>query len=72
MEHYIDPETAAHNIASAFCSREIQNLPNSAFIPGDIEHAGSSIKEIWALYSNVYDFVFDAALSSNESSMQEE
>ncbi len=38
MEHYIDPETAAHNIASAFCSREIQNLPDSEFIPGNIEH----------------------------------
>ena len=72
MSNYINPETAAHNIASAFCNREIQNLPDSAFIPGDIAHSGNAAKRIWDLYSNIYDFVFETALKSNESSMQEE
>lgn len=69
MPNYINPEIAAHNIALAFCQHEIQNLPDSAFIPGNIEHSGAAAQQIWELYSNIYDFVFDAALDGNDDSM---
>jgi hypothetical protein len=36
MANYINPETAAHNIALAFCEHEIQKLPENAFVPGDV------------------------------------
>ena len=48
MINKINPEIAAHNIATAFCECQIQKLPESAFIPGDIEHSGKAAKEIEA------------------------
>lgn len=67
----INPETAAHNIATAFCEHEIKKLPETAFIPGDTEFAKPAIKQIWQLYSNVYDSVFEAAVSENTWSTDE-
>ncbi|MCI8887975.1 MAG: hypothetical protein HFG70_07790 [Hungatella sp.] len=72
MANYINPEIAAHNIASAFCQHEIQNLPESAFAPGDIKYSCTAAQKMWELYSNVYDFVFDAAMDENNSSMHDE
>ncbi len=72
MINKINPEIAAHNIATAFCECQIQKLPESAFIPGDIEHSGKAAKEIMQLYANIYDFVFEAALQENEWSTDEE
>lgn len=69
--HYINPEQAAHNIASAFCAHEVQNLPESAFEPGALK-ANLDIKKIWHLYSNVYDSVFEMALMDNASSTDDE
>lgn len=68
---YIDPTQAAHNIASAFCAHEVQKLPESAFEPG-VSSATSDIRNIWQLYSNVYDSVFEMALSENTSPTDEE
>lgn len=72
MISYINPETAAHNIATAFCEHEIQKLSETAFIPGDTAHSEPAVKEIWQLYSNVYDSVFEAAVSENALSTDEE
>lgn len=69
--HYIEPTQAAHNIASAFCVHEVQNLPENAFEPG-ASNAQPYIRNIWQLYSNVYDSVFEMALSENASSTDEE
>lgn len=69
--HYIDPAQAAHNIASAFCTHEIPNLPCDAFKPGSVK-AIPYIQDIWSLYSNVYDSVFEMALLVNTSSIDEE
>ena len=67
MINKINPEIAAHNIATAFCECQIQKLPESAFIPGDIEHSGKAAKEIMQLYANIYDFVFEAVLQENSA-----
>lgn len=72
MIAYIDPEIAAHNIAAAFCEHEIQKLPETAFIPGDKACSEPAVKEIWRLYSNIYDSVFEAAVSENALSTDEE
>lgn len=69
--HYINPELAAHNIASAFCAHEVQKLSESAFIPGDLS-ANPHIRHIWNLYSNVYDSVFGMALIDNVPSTDDE
>lgn len=69
--YYIDPAQAAHNIAAAFCARDVQNLPENAFEPG-ASNAQPYIRNIWQLYSNVYDSVFEMALSENASSTDEE
>lgn len=72
MANYINPETAAHNIALAFCQHKIQNLPESAFIPGDTVHSSTAAKDMWTLYSNIYDSVFDAAVQENIDSIHDE
>mgnify|MGYP001087538372 CR=1 FL=1 len=72
MMSFINPELAAHNIATAFCERQIQKLPDNAFIPGDKKHSDPAIKEIWELYSNVYDSVFEAADHENALPTDEE
>lgn len=69
--HYIDPTQAAHNIAAAFCAHEVQKLPESSFVPGESD-AVSDIRNIWHLYSNVYDSVFEMAVSENTLSADEE
>lgn len=71
MINKINPEIAAHNIAAAFCAHEVQKLPESAFVPGE-SNATSDIRNIWHLYSNVYDSVFEMALVDNELSSDEE
>lgn len=71
MSHIINPETAAHNIATAFCEHEIQKLNATAFIPGE-QRSNAAAKEIWQLYANIYDVVFDAASEENKLSMEEE
>ena len=68
----INAETAAHNIATAFCEHEIQALPKKAFVPGDIRDSGEAVKKIWQLYANVYDFVFEAATKENKLSADAE
>lgn len=68
---YIDPSQAAHNIATAFCQHEIQKLPTTAFEAGSIQ-SSTAAKEIWNLYSNVYDFVFESAIEGNEASIESE
>lgn len=72
MSKFIDPATAAHNIATAFCQREIQKLPDSAFIPGDTLYSSPAAKKIWELYSNIYDSVFESAVQENNSFTEEE
>ncbi len=69
--HYINPEQAAHNIASAFCGHEVQKLPDYAFDAGDIKSM-PSIRKIWELYASVYDYVFELALSENNSFNEDE
>lgn len=71
MSLIINPETAAHNIATAFCEHEIQKLHTSAFIPGEQESCATA-KKIWQLYANIYDVVFDAASEENRQSTDEE
>ncbi len=61
----INPELAAHNIATAFCEHEIQKLPETAFIPGDTTFSRPAVEKIWKLYANVYDFAFEAAVHEN-------
>lgn len=68
----IDPELAAHNIATAFCEHEIQKLPATAFIPGDTVKAAPAIEKIWQLYASVYDVVFEAAEHENALPTDEE
>ncbi len=68
---YIDPSQAAHNIATAFCQREIQKLPATAFEAGSIS-SSTAAKEIWNLYSNIYDSVFESAMEGNELSIESE
>lgn len=68
---YIDPAQAAHNIAIAFCQHEIQKLPVAAFEAGSMQSSAAA-KEIWNLYSNIYDSVFESALEGNEISIESE
>lgn len=70
--YYINPETAAHNVATAFCQHIIQDLPESAFTPGDINTSAPAVKKIMNLYTTVYDFAFEFALESNNASAEEE
>lgn len=72
MIPYINPDLAAHNIATAFCEHAIQKLPEAAFIPGDTTHSGPAVKEIWKLYASVYDFVFEEAVRKNALPTDEE
>lgn len=72
MANIINPETAAHNIALAFCEHEIKKLPESAFVPGDMQNSGMAAKKILQLYTNIYDFVFEATLQENTLSTDEE
>ncbi len=72
MANIINPEIAAHNIATAFCEHEIQKLPDSAFIPGDLCSSSVQAKKIWQLYANIYDVVLESALQENSLSADEE
>lgn len=72
MVHEINPEILAHNIATAFCQREINKMSDENFEPGDLYFSAPAVKKMYDLYSNVYDFAFDAALNGNKSSMDEE
>lgn len=69
---YINPETAAHNIASSYCNRQIQQMPDNNFIPGDIKTSIASSIEMWKLYSTIYDAVFEEASKDNCSLIEEQ
>lgn len=69
--HHINPEQAAHNIASSFCSYAVKSLPDSAFNAGDIESI-PYVEKIWSLYASVYDSVFEMADAENNSVMEDE
>lgn len=68
---YIDPAQAAHNIATAFCQCRIQKLPPSTFDARSMS-SSAAVTEIWNLYANVYDYIFESAVAGNESSIEEE
>ena len=72
MMPFINPELAAHNIATAFCEHQIRELPETAFIPGDTTYSDPAVKEIWKLYASVYDSVFEAAVRENALPIDEE
>lgn len=72
MIHQINPEILAHNIANAFCQREILKMPNECFIPGDAAYSKPAIEKMHELYSNVYDVAFDLASISNARLIEEE
>lgn len=72
MMSFINPELAAHNIATAFCEHQIQKLPENAFIPGDTNYSAPAVNGIWKLYANVYDSVFEAAVHENTLLTDEE
>lgn len=70
MPLLINPEIAAHNIATAYCEHEINKLNAEFFEIGDL-NTSSSAKTIWKLYATIYDSVFEAATEDNALSMQE-
>ena len=72
MVPIINPELAAHNIATAFCAHKIQRLPETAFIPGDTTYSGQAVKDIWKLYASVYDFVIEESVRENSLAIAEE
>ena len=71
-EFYINPEIAAHNIATAYCERQIRQMPDENFVPGNMENSIPSALEMWKLYANVYDAVFEAASKDNVSLIEDE
>ena len=71
-EFYINPEIAAHNIATAYCERQIRQMPDKNFVPGNMENSIPSALEMWKLYANVYDVVFEAASKDNVSLIEDE
>lgn len=68
---YVNPEIAAHNIASSYCNRQIQQMPDENFIPGDMNTSIASAIEMWKLYATIYDAVFEEASKDNCFLMEE-
>lgn len=51
----INPQIAAHNIASIFCKRLVKKLKDAPMLSADKTEAGDIVDEVSELYGIVYD-----------------
>ena len=68
---YVNLEIVAHTTASSYCNRQIQQMPDENFIPGDMNTSIASAIEMWKLYATIYDAVFEEASKDNCFLMEE-
>lgn len=73
---YIDPETAAHDIARIFCEHKFEEIYANAKEEwkrnpkGNVEILAAKI--MFEKYADIYDHIFATALSDNHSSFEDE
>ena len=69
-KQFIDPEQAAHNVASSICNKFIKNLKLESISPDSCE-LSKIVVETSKVYSLAYDIAYNQISSENASNEDE-